>query len=129
MKSYSVRDEAKIDHIAGKTIYPMTLYPSPVLERASGFPLPRSLASTSVLKMEALRAEVPELVNITLNTTSTLDSASDPSISLSLCTIVSLATIIGISQDMSDTSVQCKFIVEGCRNSLTIEQLSRCVAK
>ena len=27
MKSHSVRDQPKIDHIAGKTIYPMTLYP------------------------------------------------------------------------------------------------------
>ena len=27
MKAYSVRDQPEIDHIAGKTIYPMTMYP------------------------------------------------------------------------------------------------------
>ena len=27
MNSHSVRDQAKIDHISGKTIYPMTIYP------------------------------------------------------------------------------------------------------
>ena len=27
MKAYSVWDQPKIDHIAGKTIYPMTIYP------------------------------------------------------------------------------------------------------
>ena len=36
MKAYSVRDQPEIDHIAGKTIYPMTIYPGRCVHNVTG---------------------------------------------------------------------------------------------